>query len=207
MPIRALLSFVKPCPVTGNFSSRRRTRSPRSTRAAARDLDGRALRRRARARRVGRGPHPRRGARPARQPRVADRGRRRPTAPQPLVLYCASGARSAFAAKTLGELGYEDVVSLAGGFADWKRNGYDVVLPRMLSPEKRARYSRHIADPRDRRGGPAQAARLARSSCSARAASARRPRSTSRRPASATSGSSTPTSSTSRTCSGRSRTR
>src|SRR3954449_2979591 len=65
----------------------------------------------------------------------------------PLVIYCASGSRSAFAAKTLGDLGYQDVVSLSGGFADWKRNGYDVVLPRMLSPEKRARYARHIAIP------------------------------------------------------------
>ena len=64
-----------------------------------------------------------------------------------LLLYCASGARSAFAAKTLGELGYEDVVSLQGGFSDWKRNGYDVQLPRMLSPEKRARYARHVAIP------------------------------------------------------------
>jgi molybdopterin/thiamine biosynthesis adenylyltransferase/rhodanese-related sulfurtransferase len=64
-----------------------------------------------------------------------------------LVLYCASGARSAFSAKTLGDLGYTDVASLAGGFADWKRNGYDVVLPRMLSPEKRTRYARHVAIP------------------------------------------------------------
>src|SRR5262245_51698484 len=64
-----------------------------------------------------------------------------------LVLYCASGARSAFSAKTLGELGYEDAVPLQGGFADWKRNGYDVQLPRMLTPEKRARYARHVAIP------------------------------------------------------------
>jgi molybdopterin/thiamine biosynthesis adenylyltransferase/rhodanese-related sulfurtransferase len=64
-----------------------------------------------------------------------------------IVLYCASGARSAFAAKTLAELGYEDVVSLQGGFSDWKRNGYDVQLPRMLTPEKRARYARHVAIP------------------------------------------------------------
>ncbi len=64
-----------------------------------------------------------------------------------LVLYCASGARSAFAAKTLAELGYDNVVSLAGGFADWKRNGYEVQLPRMLTPDKRARYSRHVAIP------------------------------------------------------------
>jgi sulfur-carrier protein adenylyltransferase/sulfurtransferase len=65
----------------------------------------------------------------------------------PLVLYCASGARSAFAAKTLAELGYQNVVSLSGGFADWKRNGYDVQLPKMLTPDKRARYSRHVAIP------------------------------------------------------------
>ena len=40
-----------------------------------------------------------------------------------VLLYCSAGNRSAFAAKTLADLGYEDVVSLAGGFTDWKRNG------------------------------------------------------------------------------------
>ena len=40
-----------------------------------------------------------------------------------------AGNRSVFAAKTLEELGYEDVVSLAGGFTDWKRNGFAVQLP------------------------------------------------------------------------------
>jgi molybdopterin/thiamine biosynthesis adenylyltransferase/rhodanese-related sulfurtransferase len=70
-----------------------------------------------------------------------------PDRTQPVVLYCAVGARSAFAAKTLEELGYENVTSLAGGFTDWKRNGYEVVLPRSLSPEKRTRYSRHLLIP------------------------------------------------------------
>ncbi len=65
----------------------------------------------------------------------------------PVVLYCASGERSAFGAKSLAELGYENVVSLAGGFTDWKRNGYDVVLPTTLSPERRTRYSRHLLIP------------------------------------------------------------
>jgi molybdopterin/thiamine biosynthesis adenylyltransferase/rhodanese-related sulfurtransferase len=65
----------------------------------------------------------------------------------PVVLYCASGARSAFSAKTLQELGYENVHSLAGGFTDWKRNGLEIVMPRTLSPEKRTRYSRHILIP------------------------------------------------------------
>jgi molybdopterin/thiamine biosynthesis adenylyltransferase/rhodanese-related sulfurtransferase len=65
----------------------------------------------------------------------------------PVVLYCAGGNRSAFAAKTLQELGYENVHSLAGGFTDWKRNGLDITIPRTLSPEKRTRYSRHILIP------------------------------------------------------------
>jgi len=66
---------------------------------------------------------------------------------QPVVIYCASGERSAFAAKTLAELGYERPVSLVGGFTDWKRNGYEIALPRTLSPERRARYSRHTLIP------------------------------------------------------------
>jgi molybdopterin/thiamine biosynthesis adenylyltransferase/rhodanese-related sulfurtransferase len=65
----------------------------------------------------------------------------------PVVLYCATGERSAFAAKSLAELGYERPVSLAGGFVDWKRNGREITLPRSLSPERRARYSRHILIP------------------------------------------------------------
>jgi sulfur-carrier protein adenylyltransferase/sulfurtransferase len=65
----------------------------------------------------------------------------------PVVLYCASGERSALAAKTLTELGYEQVVSLTGGFTDWKRNGGEIAFPQTLSPEKRARYSRHILIP------------------------------------------------------------
>jgi molybdopterin/thiamine biosynthesis adenylyltransferase/rhodanese-related sulfurtransferase len=71
---------------------------------------------------------------------VADKSR-------PVVLYCAAANRSAFAAKTLEELGYTDVHSLAGGFTDWKRNGLEIVVPRTLSPEKRTRYSRHLLIP------------------------------------------------------------
>ena len=70
-----------------------------------------------------------------------------PNKTQPIVLYCASAQRSAFAAKALEELGYQHVHSLAGGFTDWKRNGLEIVLPRFLSPEKRTRYSRHLLIP------------------------------------------------------------
>jgi sulfur-carrier protein adenylyltransferase/sulfurtransferase len=71
---------------------------------------------------------------------VPDRERR-------IVVYCAGGSRSAFAAKTLGELGYTDVTSLAGGFTDWKRNGFPIQQPRALQTEQRARYSRHLLIP------------------------------------------------------------
>jgi sulfur-carrier protein adenylyltransferase/sulfurtransferase len=64
-----------------------------------------------------------------------------------VVLYCSAGNRSAFAAKTLEEMGYEDVVSLADGFTDWKRNGFPVELNAGLEAPQRARYSRHLLIP------------------------------------------------------------
>ena len=70
-----------------------------------------------------------------------------PDRAQPLFLYCAAGNRSAFAAKSLEELGYENVVSLAGGYTDWKRSGLPTELPRTLDGEKRQRYSRHVLIP------------------------------------------------------------
>ncbi len=71
---------------------------------------------------------------------VPDRARR-------IVVYCAAGNRSAFAAKTLEELGYENVVSLVGGYTDWKRNGLPTKLPQALGAEQRQRYSRHLLIP------------------------------------------------------------
>ena len=70
-----------------------------------------------------------------------------PDPSRPVVIYCSAGNRSAFAAKTLAELGYEDVVSLAGGFTDWKRNGFPVQLQAGLDGPQRARYSRHLLIP------------------------------------------------------------
>ncbi len=70
-----------------------------------------------------------------------------PDKSRPLVVYCSVGSRSAFATKALGEMGYADVVNLAGGFSDWKRNGFDVTIPRVLSSEQRSRYSRHLLIP------------------------------------------------------------
>src|ERR1700728_4814666 len=67
---------------------------------------------------------------------------------QRLVLYCASGNRSALAARTLTEdLGYESVESMTGGITLWKDRGYEVEVPRTMTPEQRERYSRHILIP------------------------------------------------------------
>ena len=67
---------------------------------------------------------------------------------QRVVLYCASGNRSALAAKTLqDELGYENVESMTGGITLWKDRGFDVEVPRRLTDEQRERYSRHLLVP------------------------------------------------------------
>src|SRR5712691_11335561 len=70
-----------------------------------------------------------------------------PDRDQPIVVYCAGGSRSAFAAKSLAELGYSDVVSLVGGYTDWKRNGFELDLSTGLTPQQRSRYSRHLLIP------------------------------------------------------------
>jgi molybdopterin/thiamine biosynthesis adenylyltransferase/rhodanese-related sulfurtransferase len=65
-----------------------------------------------------------------------------------VILYCASGNRSAYGARTLEQdLGYENVRSMTGGITLWKDRGYDVEVPRSLTPEQRERYSRHMLVP------------------------------------------------------------
>ncbi len=65
-----------------------------------------------------------------------------------VILYCASGQRSALAAKTLTEeLGYEQAESMLGGITLWKDRGYEVETPRRLTSEQRERYSRHLLVP------------------------------------------------------------
>jgi molybdopterin/thiamine biosynthesis adenylyltransferase/rhodanese-related sulfurtransferase len=72
---------------------------------------------------------------------VADRDR-------PIVLYCASGNRSAYAAHTLEEmLGYTNVSSMTGGITLWKDRGYEVEVPQSLTKEQRERYGRHLLLP------------------------------------------------------------
>jgi molybdopterin/thiamine biosynthesis adenylyltransferase/rhodanese-related sulfurtransferase len=71
-----------------------------------------------------------------------------PDRDQHVILYCQSGNRSAWAARTMIEdLGYENVESMTGGFTLWKDRGYEVEQPRTLTAEQRERYSRHLLLP------------------------------------------------------------
>jgi molybdopterin/thiamine biosynthesis adenylyltransferase/rhodanese-related sulfurtransferase len=72
--------------------------------------------------------------------KVFDRG-------APIVVYCAGGTRSAFAAQTLEQLGYTDVVSMAGGFNRWKDEGREWKVPATLDADQRNRYMRHLLLP------------------------------------------------------------
>jgi molybdopterin/thiamine biosynthesis adenylyltransferase/rhodanese-related sulfurtransferase len=64
-----------------------------------------------------------------------------------IVVYCAGGTRSAFAAKSLAELGYSCVLSANPGFVRWKDLGYPVELPPELTEAQRDRYARHLLLP------------------------------------------------------------
>ncbi len=71
-----------------------------------------------------------------------------PDKSQHVVLYCASGNRSALAANTMQDLlGYDNVESMRGGITLWKDRGYEVDVPRSLTGEQRERYSRHLLIP------------------------------------------------------------
>ncbi len=64
-----------------------------------------------------------------------------------VVVYCQSGVRSAFAVRTMEELGYTNVKHMTGGFTRWKDLGYDYTIPKLMTPQQRDRYSRHILLP------------------------------------------------------------
>jgi molybdopterin/thiamine biosynthesis adenylyltransferase/rhodanese-related sulfurtransferase len=75
--------------------------------------------------------------------RIEDRARR----DEELVVYCAGGTRSALAVKTLKELGYTRVASLAGGYNRWSDAAYPVEKPVVLTAEQKERYRRHLILP------------------------------------------------------------
>ncbi|MBY6260635.1 molybdopterin-synthase adenylyltransferase MoeB [Azospirillum sp. 412522] len=70
-----------------------------------------------------------------------------PDPARPLLLMCAGGTRSLFAAEDLLRLGYGDVRSVAGGFSAWKAAGLPVEVPPQLDAAQRERYRRHLTMP------------------------------------------------------------
>ena len=70
-----------------------------------------------------------------------------PDRARPIVLYCAGGVRSVFAARTLREMGYTDAVSMSGGFDAWSALGLASERPTGLTAEQQRRYSRHLLMP------------------------------------------------------------
>ena len=64
-----------------------------------------------------------------------------------IILYCAGGVRSLMAGQTLQQMGYQDVISMSGGFGRWKGLGYNFVQPRTLTDAQARRYSRHLLVP------------------------------------------------------------
>jgi molybdopterin/thiamine biosynthesis adenylyltransferase/rhodanese-related sulfurtransferase len=64
-----------------------------------------------------------------------------------VILYCAGGVRSLFAAQTMRDMGYTNVASMSGGFQQWKGAGLEFETPVVLSQEQKLRYSRHLLIP------------------------------------------------------------
>lgn len=64
-----------------------------------------------------------------------------------ILLYCAGGTRSLLAAKSLEDIGYTNVASVAGGFTAWKQEGYPIHIAKSLTQEQMTRYSRHLIIP------------------------------------------------------------
>ena len=84
--------------------------------------------------------------------RIEDQVRR----DEKVVLYCAGGVRSALAARTLAELGYQDVVSMSGGYNRWHDAGLPTEKPLVLTPDQKERYRRHLTIPEVGEAGQAK---------------------------------------------------
>jgi molybdopterin/thiamine biosynthesis adenylyltransferase/rhodanese-related sulfurtransferase len=64
-----------------------------------------------------------------------------------VVLYCAGGVRSLMAGRTLQQMGYQNAISMSGGYGQWKNSGLPFVQPRLMTDAQARRYSRHLLIP------------------------------------------------------------
>lgn len=74
----------------------------------------------------------------------------------PIIAYCAGGVRSLLAAKAMKEMGYQNVISMSGGYTAWKSAGFKWVQDRQFTPEQATRYSRHFLLPEVGEAGQAK---------------------------------------------------
>lgn len=74
----------------------------------------------------------------------------------PVILYCAGGTRSLLAGRTLHEMGYKQVISMAGGYGAWKGAGRDWVKDFEFTAEQLKRYDRHFILPEVGEAGQAK---------------------------------------------------
>lgn len=63
---------------------------------------------------------------------------------KPIMVMCAGGVRSLFAADALKGLGYTNIYSIEGGFNRWKNEGQPFEMPRLLDADAKERYARHL---------------------------------------------------------------
>ena len=70
-----------------------------------------------------------------------------PEKSKPIIAYCAGGVRLLRAAKDMKEMGYQEIISMSGGYSAWKAAGYQTVQDRQFTPEQMTRYSRHFMLP------------------------------------------------------------
>jgi sulfur-carrier protein adenylyltransferase/sulfurtransferase len=70
-----------------------------------------------------------------------------PDQSKPIIAYCGGGTRSLLAAKQLKDMGYQNVVSMSGGYTAWKGAGYPWKQDRQFTAEQVTRYSRHFLLP------------------------------------------------------------
>jgi sulfur-carrier protein adenylyltransferase/sulfurtransferase len=79
-----------------------------------------------------------------------------PDRSKPIIAYCGGGTRSLLAAKQLKELGYQNVISMTGGYSAWKGAGYPWKQDRQFTQEQATRYSRHFLLPEVGEAGQAK---------------------------------------------------
>jgi rhodanese-related sulfurtransferase len=82
-----------------------------------------------------------------------------------IVLYCRTGGRSALAARSLAELGYQNVVSLQGGWEEWSKNYPELREPVIKKEIIPAEPVKVTAPPKPKPAAPAPVKKEAAGGC------------------------------------------